>query len=245
MSLSLPAQEEAEGTPVCSIVGSLPYIINNTDQIYEGNLRQYYRDVFHQGTHVNNSYHHFGHNLYVVFACYEACKFYADSADSPTPRAMRSLLVAAIFHDFDHPGRTVDDDGKPIPDSVNIERAIDGFRRYVLPEDQPSSDSIEALIRITEFPYRVPTAQLPLLSQIIRDADISHSLSHTWLQQVVFGLAKEQGKTPLEILTGQATFYRNFLKFTTKWAKEKYPRSDIDRKIAEAEAHLEILTSDS
>ena len=237
----------------CSIAGSLPYIINNSDGLYEGNLRQYYRDVFHQGTHVNNAYHHFGHNLYVVYACYEACLYYQNvwpllasiATQSPSKREMRNLLVAAIFHDFDHTGKAIDEKGKAVPDSINIARAIEGLQRYILPEDQLYFDSIASLIRVTEFPYKVSSIELPLLCQIIRDADISHSLSHTWLQQVVFGLAEEQKKTPFEILKDQGNFYRKFLKFTAQWAKEKFRQSEIDRKIAEVEAHLEILTSNS
>src|ERR1700724_4580418 len=117
---------------------------------------------------------------------------------------MRTLLIAALFHDFDHTGRP--HRGDEDPDGINIEITISGLRRYLASDDRALMPEIEALIEATHFPYRVDSQKLDLLGKIIRDADLAQALSPVWIQQVVIGLAREAGVNPLAMLEAQSSF---------------------------------------
>jgi hypothetical protein len=130
------------------------------------------------------------------------------------------LLIAALFHDFDHPGHPhprADD-----PDGINIGHAIAALRRHIAPEDRPFLPAIEALIEATHYPYAVVGEQLDLSGQIIRDADLAQSPSTVWIQQVIIGLARERRVSPLEVLKTQPAFLAA-LSFNTEWARERFP----------------------
>ena len=61
-----------------------------------------------------------------------------------------------------------------------------------------------------------------------------------WIQQVIFGLAGEWNKQPLEVLRMRESFLKN-LKFQTEWARQFFPQNAIDDKIAEARELLQLL----
>ena len=84
---------------------------------------------------------------------------------------MRNLLIAALFHDFDHPGHPHPSEGDP--DRINVPIPIAGLRRYVMPADRPFLPQIEALIEATHYPYKIGSDKLDLLGQIIRNADLA------------------------------------------------------------------------
>lgn len=138
-----------------------------------------------------------------------------------------------MFHDFDHPGRTGNDD-------LNIIIALRGLRKHLLPEDEEMWVVIESLIQATEFPHRTPSHELSLLAQILRDADMSQALSVAWIQQIIFGLAVEMNMTPRKVLEMQSVFLGS-LKFSTAWANTQFPPQVIDDKIQEAKGLLECL----
>lgn len=58
------------------LTGDLPEIIGNEENLYEGKLILYFRILFCNSTNLKNPYHNFRHT--------------------------RNLLIAALFHDFDH-----------------------------------------------------------------------------------------------------------------------------------------------
>jgi ABC-type transport system substrate-binding protein len=105
------------------ISGDLPKIIGNEENLYEGNLIYYFRVLFFRANNLYNPYHNFRHMSHVLWLCYKACQYY--SHELP-PRQMRTLLIAALFHDFDHTGRP--HRGDVDPDGINIEIAISGLR---------------------------------------------------------------------------------------------------------------------
>lgn len=215
--------------------GDIPQIIENTGRLYEGDLVEYFRSVFFEASNLQNPYHNFRHMLHVMWLCYDACRYYRDQL---TPRQMRTLLVAALFHDFDHPGHP--HPGEEDPDRINIAIAVAALRRRVVPADAASLREIEALIEATHFPYRVPGHELELPRQIIRDADLAQVFSQAWIQQVVIGLGQEQGVAPIDVLKYQTTFLRR-LTFSTEWAQHMFPAALIEAKIAEAEQLVRIL----
>jgi hypothetical protein len=173
--------------------------------------------------------------LHVTWLCYQAAEYYREQL---TRRQIRNLLIAALFHDFDHPGhphREADD-----PDGINIDLAIAGLRHHIAPNDRSSLPEIEALIKATHYPYTVSGDKLDLSGRILRDADLAQALSPVWIQQVVIGLAREQRIRFPEILRQQPAFL-SALPFDTEWARERFPPSLIAAKIAEAEQLLTLL----
>ena len=203
--------------PFSKVTGDLPKIIANQERIYEGNLTFYFRTLFFKSSNIHNPYHNFRHMLHVLWLCHQACRYYQNRL---TPRQMRNLLIAALFHDFDHPGHP--HPGENDPDRINIPIAIAGLRRYVMPADRAFLPQIEALIEATHYPYKIGSDKLDLLGQIIRDADLAQALSPAWIQQVVFGLAQEWEVSPLEVLKRQGSFLAS-LSFSTGWAPAVSP----------------------
>ena len=146
---------------------------------------------------------------------------------------MRNLLIASLFHDFDHSGTMGDDD-------LNIIKAIRGLEKHIVLADKSSLEEIKGIIRATQYPYDVASDKLNLSGQIIRDADLSQAFSVAWIQQVIFGLAAEWGKKPIEVLGSQTPFLKS-LRLHTKWAQIQFPQETIDGKIQEVQELLELL----
>jgi 3'5'-cyclic nucleotide phosphodiesterase len=217
------------------ITGDLPKIIGNEENLYEGNLLSYFRVLFYNANNLKNPYHNFRHQLHVLWLCQKACQYYRNNL---TPRQIRNLLIAALFHDFDHPGHP--HPAEPDPDQLNIDVAIAGLRRHIAADDRASLPDIEALIEATHYPYKTASVDLDLLGRILRDADMAQVLSPAWIQQVVFGLAEERGAEPIEVLRAQASFL-GALSFHTRWARQMFPQQLIEAKIAEAEQLVRFL----
>jgi 3'5'-cyclic nucleotide phosphodiesterase len=217
------------------ISGDIPEIIGNEEGLYEGGLIPYFRMLFFKGTNLSNPYHNFRHTLHVLWLCYKACRYYRNEL---TPRRMRIMLIAALFHDFDHPGDP--QPGEKDPDRINIPIAIAGLRRYIAPDDRALLPEIEALIEATHYPYKIGGEKLDLLGKIIRDADLAQALSPVWIQQVVIGLAQEWRVKPIEVLRMQPSFLAA-LTFNTEWAHQLFPQAAIQTKIEEAEKLLRLL----
>ncbi len=205
-------------------------IVKNEDRIFPGDLAHYFRVVMGHARNLENPYHNFRHMFHVLWQCHQGCLYHRAQM---LPREIREVHVAAIFHDFDHSGRTGHDD-------LEIERALRGLRKHLEGNDEMSLLSIERMIRATEFPYKVTGELLSLGAQILRDADISQSLNSVWIQQIIFGLGEEMGKSPREMLVMQGGFMRN-IRFLTAWGQEAFPQAAIDAKIAEAQELLAIL----
>jgi len=210
------------------IMGSVPAIVTNEEGLYEGDLVHYFQVFFREATNLRNPYHNFRHTCHVMWLCHKAARYYRDRL---SPREIRSLLIAALFHDFDHTG-------KHGPDSINIELALQALDRHLLPEDR--NQGIESLVSATEFPYTLGTDGLDLMARILRDADLGQAFSVAWIQQVIFGLSTEWGKDPLDLLRLQEPFHRN-LRFQTEWGSLTFPPALVDAKVAEAQALLALL----
>ena len=216
-----------------TVIGTIPEIIANAHGLYLGNLRYYFQVFFKYTQNLEAFYHNFRHMMHVTYLCYLACVFYRDVL---IPRRMRNLLIGALFHDFDHLGATVSDD-------INIARALVGLRRHILPRDKFELPDIEEIVAASEFPHK-KDVPLSLEALILRDADIAQVFSSVWVQQIIFGLAKEKGVSPHEMLEGQEAFLKN-LHFETKWAQEKFPQRIIDAKIEEVRGYIDVLRPDT
>ena len=217
------------------VTGDLPKVIANEERLYEGELTLYFRILFFKSSNLHNPYHNLRHTLHVVWLSHKACRYYQSQL---SPRQMRNLLITALFHDFDHPGHP--HPGEDEPDRVNIQIAVAGLRRYIMPDDRVYLPEIESLIEATQYPYTTESDKLDLLGKIIRDADLAQALSSVWIQQVVIGLAQEWEVEPIEVLRKQIAFLAH-LPFNTDWARKLFPREFVQAKIEEAERLLQLL----
>lgn len=218
-------------TTTATSTGSIPDIIRNRENLYQGDLTYYFRTILTKAQNLRNPYHNFRHMMHVTWLCYQACAFYQEQLN---PREMRNLLIAAMFHDFDHPGIRGNDD-------LNIERAERGLEECVVNIDRLSVGKIKEIICATEYPYSTPSESLSLCGMIIRDADAAQSLSVAWVQQTLFGLAAEWGISFEEVLTREITFHEK-LRFETRWAQELFPAHTIEGKLRETKDFLALLT---
>ena len=116
----------------------------------------------------------------------------------------RIVVLAALWHDFDH-------EGAKVPDADNINAAVSGFFSY---DDSPNSirQAVAAAIRATHVPGGIAATQG---QKILRDADLLQCLEPDG-PVFMAGLAAETGT----IVTPEST--REFLLKTelhTNWAK--------------------------
>jgi hypothetical protein len=213
------------------VQGSIPEIILNEKGLYEGDLKYYFRVVFEKAKNVSNPYHNFRHMMHVLFLCYDAAQFYKKKLSK---RDIRNLFIAAMFHDFDHPGKNKDD-------KVNVAIAVKGFKKWILPKDRKYKDEIIDLIEATIYPFSHNLKNLSLSKQILQDSDLCQVFSVVWIQQVVFGFAGESGNPAIDFLKMQEKFIKN-IKFHSDWAKKRFESSKKD-KIKEVRALLKILNA--
>lgn len=204
-------------------------ILNNEEKLYKGTLSYYFKIMVLHATNLNNPYHNMRHMLHVMWMCYQACVYYKDQL---TKEEMRILLIAAIFHDFDHLGRGG-------LDGVNIQLALLALHKHCAPEDRKNVSKIGALLRVTEYPHRFDESTLTLSECILLDADMSQAFSDAWIQQIVVGLGTELSRSVPEMLAGQKAFLDNIQPYTS-WGRE-WMMEKKKRVIDEAEALLAML----
>lgn len=136
--------------------------------------------VFENNISRNLPYHNWYHAMLMVLDCYEGAK-YESLGDVETG----NLLMAALFHDFNHSGGHAADD-------ENIRRALTGLRtaRDLGLVSEESFGEVYALIEVTEFPYtRVDLYTSGM--RIIRDADFNSLMHANWFEHMVCGLHAE------------------------------------------------------
>lgn len=185
----------------------------NIANTYDGNLRDYFRVVWN-APNVTLPYHNLRHMFHVTWEAYNGAMYYLlKNNDSISRLELRNMLIGGMFHDYNHLG------GDAVNDAFNIKLAKRGLATYITPQDRPHYDIIASYIEATEFPHIHKELTLP--AKILRDADISYTLSPAWLQLVGYGLPVELNKKPEEIIKFQETFLKG-LQFSTEWAEEKY-----------------------
>ena len=204
-------------------------VITNIEKRYWGNLEKYFKILFGKASNVHAPYHNMNHTLHVVSECYAGACYYVFDGVS-----FRNLLIAALFHDFNHSGQLTGND------DLEIERAIRGLRKHILPEDEPRLAIIEGLIRSTRFPHKAPNDELVLSEQVLRDADMSQSFgSNDWVQQILFGLSAEMRMTPKELLGTQESFLSG-VEFASEWGRRKFSPLR-DKRILEVRELVRII----
>ena len=204
--------------------------------VKEYNLEHYFRLIWNC-PNLNLPYHNLEHLVGVMILVHEACQYH--EIDKVTTRL---LLIAALFHDYDHTGVMGDD-------SVNINRAVKALTLYIAEKDYKHFQQIQSYIRATEFPHAVIVhaandENLPLY--IMRDADTAYTLNERWMQSVI-GIGIEMGlgiaNMPAlqeKMLKMQEPFMTKVMTFSTEWAKEKY-KDIIEQRLTEVRDMISVL----
>jgi len=166
-------------------------------------------------------YHNAYHTYCLVLNCFEGA-FYERLFDDNR----RILILAGLFHDFDHT------EGRE-EDKVNIRKAIFGLstakkyarNNHCFITDEEFEVACE-LIRVTKYPYdREPETPL---ERIIRDADLMQPYEEdpTVLRKQFLGLKAEiEVRRPVmtneEFGNGLHAWYIEHAHFYSLWGKEK------------------------
>ena len=204
-------------------------IINNKDNTYPGDLKHYFKAVFN-APNKDMPYHNLRHMLHVMWSTYNGAMYYDNEI---SPRMLRNMLIAALFHDYGHCGKSGND-------ADNIITALHGLNEHLLEEDRDWDELhwITRCIDATEFPHRELTGGMTLPELIVRDADVTYTLHEVWIQTIC-GLAQEIGLTSEQMLKYQEPFLSNF-NFSTEWGKATYG-DRLKERIEEAKEMVKVL----
>lgn len=141
-------------------------------------LEFYFHILLTENTGATNPYHNNYHILTVFTNCYRASK-----KERLEKKKTRLLLIAALFHDFNHSAGKFTDD-------VNVKNSISSFWKYSV-ESEIDSEKIVEIIKATQYPYVISENELFLEQKIIRDCDLMQWYENNYLQQVFYGLSQE------------------------------------------------------
>lgn len=156
----------------------------------------------------NNPYHNLYHAECVAKNALQLCEYYNLSTTN-------QVVTAALFHDFGHTG-------KPNGDSINIEKAINGYNQYCLDNGIGENPLVVELIMATEFPHKTIVTPNILECQILRDADMAQFIYDNWFQQIIFGLFQQELGFTLSEATAKQIEFLQALKFNTERANYLY-----------------------
>jgi len=154
-------------------------------------------------------YHNFNHMLTVVKNCYQALDFMKMLEDDK----VEALLMAALFHDFNHSMGRRDD-------AFNVEQAIVGLGTFLSEYQIVHLDFefMKEIIYATQYPYVIKVDDLNIYQSIIRDADLCQILEYDWIKQMVLGLSEEMHYPVNQLMIGQRVFLDN-IKFITPYGE--------------------------
>lgn len=157
------------------------------------------------------------HGIDHLFEVYNDCKTLIDfsqmdqfslNEDSEEVNYETELLIAALFHDYNHSG------GK-LKDSENIEIAIKGCKEFLDTIDYDLNfDVIESVIKATEYPSPLK-GDLTIEQKIIQDADMCYLLNDIAIVKLYYGLREEFGVELDKFLENQLAFFET-VKFNSR-----------------------------
>jgi len=188
--------------------------------IKELELEHYFKVVLTKNMSNTIPYHNLKHTLTMMVNAYDIFNDLRnnnalENVDYNENHILKSICIAALFHDFNHSG------GQLQSDADNISLAIESWCMNSV-SDSFTTGFVVGLIKGTQYPY---TDENPSqFIKILRDADMMQWFEPDFLPHVVMGLNKEMlGKSALseKMLLGQLEFMKA-AKFHTSFAKQKY-----------------------
>jgi hypothetical protein len=177
-------------------------------------LRKAFKHITEQNSSNRGPYHHLNHMMRVMGYANLGAQYH-----KITGRKRLNLLVACIFHDYNHSLGLY-------ADSYNVAYAIKGVKSwYKFNEDIQSEIDIDEVVEIisaTEYPYVIPSEELTLSQMIIRDSDLMTILDPDWINCNILGLMTEMKKPDLkEFVQGTIEFHKN-AKMNSEWGQMVY-----------------------
>jgi len=179
-----------------------------------------------------NPYHNFNHVSTVFFFVSRFLQFIESDKE-------RELLIAAIFHDYNHSA------GKYKNDTANIYMACDGVKRFQAENALGSYTKdidftfIIDLIFATRFPYDIPDDKLTKEGHLLRDADLAYLFSPIAIPMTLGGLRTELDLDLKSFLDSQPDFI-NSLKFRIPEVQKLWSNVKQDR-LNEIKALRDVL----
>lgn len=157
-------------------------------------------------------YHNWYHTCSVMVNCYDGAAYHDLSFDTA-----RDLLIAALFHDFDHSAGKMDDIG-------NINQALLGLTE--LCDGLYNVNKIGKFIQCTEYPFI--HEPICIEQRILRDADLMQCIMPDAENMILHHLRREveERNGPIDFhfwVRAQIDFLSN-VKFYTKWGEDIYER---------------------
>tara|TARA_R110000772_G_scaffold17946_1_gene49785 strand:- start:35538 stop:36308 length:771 start_codon:yes stop_codon:yes gene_type:complete len=183
-------------------------------------------------------YHNIGHLLTVMKHCYYALE-YMDMLDDDKAEA---LLLAALFHDYQHT------QGE-LSDNINVIRSWRGLKHFLINLHPLGAeplgvydryyDFMRRLIYSTEYPHVIKNEDLTTYQAILRDADMCPTFEYDWFKNCVFGISKEWDLDTIEFVSQSKGFVKG-MNMITPYGKMVY-KTQIDALISDYELYEEIL----
>ena len=171
--------------------------------IEDYNLEDYFSKLLVWNTANKAPYHNLYHTLCVMKNCLKIVEY--ENIDTN----IRNLLVASLFHDFNHSQGSA-------PDSWNVKKAIETFLEFSK-ETHVNNQKIVDIIKATEYPYVI--TDLSIEQKIIRDADLLQIFEDNYFKQNIVSLGAEMNKGLKESLEMSLKFYSN-LNYYTMYGKK-------------------------
>lgn len=218
----LAFKEALDGLQLMNLKDALQEILVMYD------LQGLYDYYLSYNTALNAPYHNHYHAACMLANCLEGAHH-----EGLSELETRQLLVAALFHDFDHTaGRQAD--------LVNIKLA--GMAVSMLPSQgllsTRDSETVRELVEVTCYPFtRAPETPA---QRIIRDADLMqvYEDDEARLKEQYLGLKREvevrlgRGLTLQEFIEGQGKFFKKQVVWYTEWAQRKAGELNFDARCA-------------
>lgn len=176
-------------------------------------VRDAFRHVINSNDAQHNPYHNTDHLLFVAQKCYEG-GLYHQLDDNQ----IDALIVAALFHDFNH-------SGGEHPDWYNVKVAVNSFRDFFMDgkyHDGEFYDDVIDIIRGTEYPYVTPKDILTIRQKIIRDADLMQATADNWFGMIMLGLSKEAKGVDLDKMTSGNLKFHMGIEMCTEWGQRVF-----------------------
>lgn len=179
-------------------------VLNLTNESYL--IKKAYKYVIYNNESNFLPYHNLSHLLNVAGWSYEILK----SVDATDIHRQYLMIVAGLFHDFNHSG------GKEKDDHINIKYALAGFDNFIkdsnfaVPEfSDEDYKFIQTIIKYTKFPHESileEDKEFELYIGIIRDADLLQMTCDSYVPHVVLGLSKESNISIEDMIKSQSKF---------------------------------------
>ena len=179
--------------------------------IKEYNIEYYFYVLLTQNTGINNPYHNNFHTITVLVNSYKISKLEGLSKEQTRP-----ILIAAIFHDFNHSGGVKED-------SENINVAISAFKNYSKESNEDNKLIIE-IISATQYPYVSKIEDLTIEQKIICDADLTQFYADNYLQQIIYGLLMSEQKMDLKKALDVQQHFLDRVQPLTKYGNQLYDK---------------------